>query len=80
MARFARWSALIIGLLFISVFIIVFSALAVTMRRFGGIPYSWDLFFLNLPWVAMLVAGFSLVAGAAYLFRRARRSPPPYSR
>jgi hypothetical protein len=74
MARFMRWLALIVGLLFISAFTILFIALAVTMGPFGGIPYSWNLLFLNAPWVAMLAAGLLLIISAARMFRRAKGS------
>lgn len=73
MARLFRWSALIAGLVFISAFTVAFMGFAKLMGPFGGIPWSWSLLRLNLPWVLLPVAGILLVSLAMHLFRRSRR-------
>jgi hypothetical protein len=64
----------VLGLLIVGAWVSGFIAIAIYMRPFGGIPYSWDLMALNYGWVLLLLFGLALagIALPLLLHRRAR--------
>ncbi|GAA0313947.1 hypothetical protein GCM10009087_25400 [Sphingomonas oligophenolica] len=67
------WTALIVGLQVILLCIATFAEFASVMLPFGGIPYSWNLLWLNLHWLIALFVGLTLTAASAYALVAERR-------
>ena len=74
--RFVLRAMAALGLLIVGTWISGFTAIAIYMRPFGGIPYSWNLLALNYGWVLLLLLGLALAGTAVpLLLRRGSRAP-----
>jgi len=68
--RVFLWALFALGLAIVAYWGAIFALIYFQMRRFGGIPYSWNLLTLNWGWTLLLVFGLALIGTTLPLLLR----------